>query len=403
MPKINPEILRWARETADMSVEEASQKLKLSSTKEGSAVEKLSAIEDGSVEPTRSTLLKMSTQYHRPLLVFYMSKPPQKGDRGQDFRTLPKEYSHKTDALLDALIRDVQSRQIIVRAALEDEEEANLIPFVHSMKVTDGIDQITSDVRNWIKFDINDYRNQPTSQAAFNYLRSHVEEAGVFVLLMGDLGSFHTDIGLESFRGLALADEYAPFVVINDLDSKTAWSFTLMHEFVHICLGQTGVSNINPAKRIEKFCNEVASEILLPETELKDFIPFLGQNIDEFANKIKLFADYNNISSAMVAYKLFQKEFIEKDLWQKLDAIFRQQWIEYKKQERISVKEKGGGPDYYKVQRAKVGRKLLNLVQRMLVSGTLTTTKASKVLGVRAKNVQSLLETGNSKKIGRSF
>ena len=29
----------------------------------------------------------MSKQYHRPLLTFYLDRPPDTGDRGEDFRT----------------------------------------------------------------------------------------------------------------------------------------------------------------------------------------------------------------------------------------------------------------------------------------------------------------------------
>jgi len=77
--------------------------------------------------PSRPLLVKMAKQYRRPLLVFYMSKPPRKGDRGSDFRTLPEDYSTVENALLDALIRDVAARQSMVRATLEEQEEARQI------------------------------------------------------------------------------------------------------------------------------------------------------------------------------------------------------------------------------------------------------------------------------------
>jgi hypothetical protein len=56
----------------------------------------------------------------------------------------------------------------------------------------------------------------------------------VFVLLVGDLGSHHSPLSQEVFRGFALADKRVPFIVINDQDAKTARSFTLIHELTHI-------------------------------------------------------------------------------------------------------------------------------------------------------------------------
>ena len=100
MPKVNPNILLWAREKAGLDLEDAASKLGLRDLKNKSAVEHLVALEKGESEHTRPMLLKMAKQYHRPLLTFYMSAPPKQGERGHDFRTLPANYSVEEDALL---------------------------------------------------------------------------------------------------------------------------------------------------------------------------------------------------------------------------------------------------------------------------------------------------------------
>jgi len=92
MPKIKHTILKWARETSMLSIEEAAHKLGLTDSKISSAAEKLAAYEDGNREPSRSLLLRMSKHYHRPLLTFYLDQPPSIGDRGEDFRTLPDHF-----------------------------------------------------------------------------------------------------------------------------------------------------------------------------------------------------------------------------------------------------------------------------------------------------------------------
>src|SRR5205823_4825451 len=122
MPRVNPDILKWARETAGLTLEDASQKLAIGEARGVSGEERLAAYEVGAREPSRPLLLRMSKQYRRPLLTFYMSEAPRLGERGQDFRTLPPEHSRAQDALVDALIRDVRARQEMVRAVLEDED-----------------------------------------------------------------------------------------------------------------------------------------------------------------------------------------------------------------------------------------------------------------------------------------
>ena len=85
---------------------------------------------------------------------------------------------------------------------------------------------------------------------------------------MGNLGSHHSDIDARVFRGFALADPVAPFVVVNEKDSRTAWSFTLLHELAHLWLGQTGVSGYDGEAEVEKFCDAVAARFLLDPQEL---------------------------------------------------------------------------------------------------------------------------------------
>ena len=88
------------------------------------------------------------------------------------------------------------------------------------------------------------------------------------MLVLGDLGSYHTELNVEVFRGFALADEFAPFVVINPRDSAAARCFTLLHELVHLWLGEPGISGGDPLDPVEVFCNKVASNFLLPDEEL---------------------------------------------------------------------------------------------------------------------------------------
>ncbi len=395
MPKVNPEILLWARKTAGLSPEEACRKLSLQNVKGALAVDRLTALETGLVDPSRPMLLKMAKQYHRPLLVFYMSVPPKKGNRGQDFRTLPDHLSEVSVAITDVLIRDIQARQSIVRATMEDEEEAEILPFVGSMSISDGVPAILESIRKVINFDDAQYTQKYSANQVFSLLRASAEEAGVYVLLIGNLGSYHTAIAPEVFRGFALADNVAPFVVINDQDSHAAWSFTLLHELAHIWLGQTGVSSTYSDSTIEKFCNEVASKFLLPEKILHKLEVFQNTDYQELKKQISNFANNRNLSSSMVAYRLYLAGSIKKNTWFKLSTEYRNLWNENKKIKRAKFRENDGGPNYYVIRRHRVGGNLITLVQRMMALGALTTTKAARVLGVKANNVQKMIESNS--------
>ncbi|MER8124696.1 hypothetical protein ABS198_20665, partial [Acinetobacter baumannii] len=89
--------------------------------------------------------------YRRPLITFYLAKPPPKADRGHDFRTLPEEQRADAAGAVDALVRDIRARQGVVRALLED-EDASPLGFVASRTLNDGIAGVTQAVREAISF-----------------------------------------------------------------------------------------------------------------------------------------------------------------------------------------------------------------------------------------------------------
>jgi Zn-dependent peptidase ImmA (M78 family) len=393
MPNVNPEILRWARVTAGLAEEEAVEKLKLRGSKKISAVDKLRALEAGEKAPSRTQLLTMSKVYRRPLLVFYMSAPPRKGDRGKDFRTLPADHSDAQEALLDVLIRNVKARQSMIRSVLEEEEEAQPLAFVGSMTPSDGPDAVLASIKETLDFSLETFRNQPSPELAFAFLRSVIENLGVFVLLIGDLGSRHSAIDLGTFRGFALADEVAPFIIINDRDSEAAWSFTLVHELVHIWIGQTGVSGFVSDVEVEQFCNHVAGEFLLPSGELEQHWLEDIRGLKEVMDRISTFASKRNLSGSMVAYKLYLMGIIDLYMWQQCSTRFHALWLAARAKRREREREKEGGPSYYIVRRKRLGRALINIVLRMMQSGALTTSRAGVILGVNPKFVHGLADT----------
>lgn len=77
--------------------------------------------------------------------------------------------------------------------------------------------------------------------------------------------------------------------------------------------------------------------------------------------------------------------------WAALDERFKEEWQAYKQREAERNKKAEGGPNYYVVRRHRMGGALLGLVRRSLDEGTITHTKAGRVLGVKPRNVGPLL------------
>lgn len=382
MPRTDPKVLIWARETAGFSVEAAAKKL-------GISTQRLAAFETGDREPTRQQILAMSRRYHRPLVAFYLPSPPTEVRRPRDFRSLPEAPPSDSEALVTTLIRDVLARQQLVKSALEDQEEATTLPFVGSLKLLDGIEAAVSSLEALLGVDRNNFRAAKSVDAAFSILRTGAERAGIFVLLMGNLGTHHTDIDVRIFRGFALADKEAPFVVINEKDLRAAWSFTLLHELVHILLGETGISGYNGSEEIERFCDAAAGRFLLVPDELRQIDLEGRPSARTLSERIAAFSKSKNLSRKMVAYNLLRANLISFAMYQELSAGFDAERLKHKAEEET---DKEGGPSYYVVRRHRLGSGLINFVDRMVSAGALTTPKAGLVLGVKPTNVYQLLE-----------
>ena len=392
---INPEILAWARETARLSLEEAAALIGLTSSAKATAAEKLHAIEAGDQFPTRSQLLKIASVYRRPLITFYMRQPPAKGERGEDFRTLPAAVSGREDALLDSILRDIRARQEMVRALLEDEAQTHALTFVGSANVNDGVARLADSIAKTVKFDRFKKRGA-TPDDLFRELRFLTGRAGVFVLLIGDLGSHHSSVSEKVFRGFAIADEIAPFVVINDQDAKAARSFTLIHELAHIWLGQSGVSGTpendvptTRAGRLEQFCNDVAAEFLLPASALPR--PEIPSDKGGASRIIRGIAAKWSVSEPMVAFRFNRLGWIKPALYRELTAEYAARWNATKQREKEKAKEGEGGPSYFTVKQYKLGNALIDVVRRALRGDMLTDTKAAKLLAVKPGLVEPLL------------
>ncbi len=387
--EVKPEILVWARETAGLEPEDAVKRLGIRDARGTAALDRLTALETGQAAPTRPMLVKMAKQYRRPLLAFYLSEPPKSASRGADFRTLPAGYSDSQAAQIDALVRDLYTRQSMVRAVLEDEDEAEVVAFVGSAEMSDGKPAVLKSLRSLLDLDPETYYRQPNVEAAFKLLRDRAGRLGVFVLLKGDLGSYHTAMDADVFRGFALADPVAPFIVINDRDSRAAWSFTLLHEMVHLILGQTGIDGAKVGTDVERFCNDVAGEFLLPGAELDALEIPTSADLEARQRLIGNFAQERNLSRTMVAYSAYRQSLMGRDEFEALSEVFRQQWT----QQRQPTQRQEGGPSYYTLRRHRIGDELIGLVRRTMASRALSPSRAARILGVAPTQVYRLLES----------
>ncbi len=408
---VNPEILVWARQSAGFGVDEAASKLGFKDTLKATADQKLEALETGEKQPSRSQLSKFATIYKRPLVTFYLSEPPRKGTRGNDFRQTPDARSVRDNAMLDTLLRNVKARQEMVRDILLDDDNLTSRHFVGSATVEIGANALVELIAKELNFNhIDPNLRKGDSNSLFGRLREAAEAAGIFVIIASDLGSHHSTIAASVFRGFAIADKVAPFVVINGKDAQPARSFTLLHELAHIWLGQTGVSGgvstvapTNANANIERFCNDVAGEFLLPDEQFNNGVqPFDKSDLQAAQIAIDVLASLWSVSEAMVAYRLMRRNELTREVYQTLNSFYAARWSAKLKHDRAKRGDESLRISGHVIRQHRLGNAFVSLVQRGLREKTLTHTKAATLLGSKPGSVEPFIRQFEDKQNRRS-
>ncbi len=86
--EINPEILKWARETAGYSKEQTAKRLKITE-------DDYEKLEKGEKSPTFQQLKTLTKFFNRPMAVFFLPSIPEETLTSLSFRKLPKKRKVK--------------------------------------------------------------------------------------------------------------------------------------------------------------------------------------------------------------------------------------------------------------------------------------------------------------------
>jgi Zn-dependent peptidase ImmA (M78 family) len=254
---IKPELLRWACERAGYSIVDLEPKFP-----------QLPAWERGEEQPTLRQAENFARTTHTPIGYLFLSEPPVENMPIPDFRTMENRLvTRPSPDLLDTLYI-CQQRQDWYRDYARYAGETPLT-FIGSASAEDDVVATAARIRGALGFNVNQRRQIPTWTDALRHFIEQAEALGVLVMCNGVVhNNNHRHLDPGEFRGFAMADPHAPLIFINGADTKAAQMFTLAHELAHLWLGQSAVSDAQPTlipgQELERWCNRVAAEMLVP-------------------------------------------------------------------------------------------------------------------------------------------
>lgn len=262
----NPALIAWARESAGFTPAEAGEKI-------GVSAEQVTAWEaaDGE-QPSIPQLRKVANLFKRPLAVFYLPEVPATFQVMRDLRRLPGAGLRRLSTELQLEIRIANERREL---ALEFAADLEIDPPSFTLSATTKEDPESVGERIRAALNVTDQAQAiwkaNDGRAGLNGWRARIEDLGVLVFQA-------TRIQGDEASGFAIAADKLPVIVVNRKDAPVRRTFSLLHEFAHLMVRVSGVSDLeSDAKRppedqaIEVFCNGVAAAALMPkETLLRD-------------------------------------------------------------------------------------------------------------------------------------
>ncbi len=261
---INGEILTWARQRAGIAHDDLAASINVKP-------EQLIDWENGEKHPTFRQAQILAKKLFVPFGYLFLEDPPKIAPQIADLRTINSQQRNKFSIDFEDVLNDAQRKQNWYKEQLLQEGARNL-EFIGKYSIGDNVDVVARDIRDTLGI-TRAFRNSCTSWEDFlTKLIEKAEENGILVLRNGVVGNNNRrKLSVQEFRGFVLSDPIAPLIFVNNNDTQAAKVFTLAHELAHLWIGESGVSNLDPGVRntaqvndIERFCNEVAAEMLVP-------------------------------------------------------------------------------------------------------------------------------------------
>jgi len=330
----------------------------------------------GQAQPTLKQLEEFARVTHTAFGYFFLPEPPRLTLPVPDFRTLRDEVvAEPSSHLLDTLYLCQQRQDWYREHALM--HGLTTLPFVGSATVQEAPVTVAHRIREHLELSIETRRQCSTWTDALRQMIGKTEDAGVLVMVSSVVGSnSHRKLDVGEFRGFALADDLAPLIFLNGADSKSAQMFTLAHELAHLWLGETGVSDTQaglvPDRQIERWCNQVAAELLVPLRELQATY----RSDEPVPEAIQRLAREFKVSTLVALRRLFDAGYLSQDaLWQH----YRDE------QDRLrTLKERSTpGGDFYRSLGARTSKRFARAIVASTLEGLTPFTEAYRMLGLR--------------------
>lgn len=248
---VTPEVVAWAIDESGMAPDEIARRVKVKPAA-------VSAWAEGAEKPTGGELTRFAETLKRPRAMFFLPEAPEADSLPDGLRRPAGERAaEQRELTFDERIHVRRARylQDFLATLVED------APTLPAARPEDNPEKAAVGIRRWTDVSVDRRRSWDDAAQAFRGWREAIEARGVTVLAL--------PLGKQGIRGFALPNERAPVIAVNTADIVEARGFTLFHEIAHLALGADSACAERNGGGLERWCDLVASHVLIPRAELR--------------------------------------------------------------------------------------------------------------------------------------
>ena len=357
---VDPAVLRWARESAGLTEEEAATRL-------GVRPERLARAEAGDDPLTLNQARKAAYVYQRPLAVLFLPAPPSEEPQEVQFRRLRDAPQLPWPPAMRALAREIPALQDEADALFEAiEEDPHWADAAELFRSGAPLERLAERLREIVGVTLEAQkvaaRADPQGFRTFRVWREAIEDLGILVLQDGSLT-------LDDMRGFAAPHPRVPAIVINTNDDVRARLFTMIHELAHVFWS---------ASSEMQFEQLAGTTLMPPQPFAADFRRAVGQTLLEKVDAVaRLYGTTPDAAAVRVG-------------WYRLASWEEVGEVRAEIAERATGGGRAGGGNFYRNVIARMGPRFVGRVLDAVGESAISDLAAARLLNVRVERLEAL-------------
>ena len=384
--RINPAVLKWVMDSEGWEVDELAEESGLSpeSIRRWTTAESDVSLHD---------LKKMSARFTRPLSTLFMAEAPA--------TTVPKyrrSGGSAQGAKLSRKVLEVVRRARYVQgnaAELLDEMNRDAEPRVRRATIGQNPESAAAESAAALGIEppARTGKGEDRDRKRYNMIREKIESQNIFTM--------QENIPDEEMGGFALADARPATVLVNRRDPPRRRIFTILHEYAHVVLDDSGACPVVGARGdstggapgIERWCNKFAGAVLMPKDGFRNALSNAHKKAgDDPLGELTELADRFCVSRMAAAVRA--AEILGGGA---LGTRYARYCGPLGRESRARISEDGdkkdnqGGPGQAALCISRKGRRYANLVLDAAESGHITTSTMLDYLEVKLDSLDDLM------------